>query len=321
MSQAHSVESSMGQSGFRCGYAALVGRPNAGKSTLLNQLLGSKLAITSPKPQTTRNRIVGIASEDGMQAILVDTPGIHEAWTELNKQMVHAARTAIADVDVVLWLGDMSVLGRRIEAKEPIFDAVDDEIIALLANSKRKIIFVANKIDVVPSPFVLPVIDEVRKRLSVEAAIPVSALTGDGVRPLLDGLRSLLPVHPALYPPDQWTAVSERFLVAESVREKIFQLTEEEIPYSTAVEVVKFDETERESKNIVKILADVVVERASQKGIVIGKGGEMLKRIGTLARKDIEALLGCRVYLELFVKVEREWTRTANGLRRAGFES
>ena len=321
MSQAQSEEGLKNQDGFRCGYAALVGRPNAGKSTLLNQLLGSKLAITSPKPQTTRNRIVGVASEDGMQAILVDTPGIHEAWTELNKQMVHAARTSIADVDVALWLGDMSVLWRRIESQEPIFDAVDDEIIALLANSNRKVIFVANKIDLVPSPFILPVIDEVRHRLSVEAAIPVSALTGDGIRPLLDGLRSLLPVHPALYPADHWTSVSERFLVAEAVREKVFQLTEEEIPYSTAVEVVRFDESERESKKIVRILADIVVERTSQKGILIGKGGEMLKRIGTLARKDIEALLGCRVYLELFVKVEREWTRTANGLRRAGFES
>ncbi len=306
--------------GFRCGYAALIGRPNAGKSTLLNQILGNKLAITSSKPQTTRHRIVGVHNDEHAQIVLVDTPGIHEAWTELNKQMVQAARGAIADVDVVLWLGDMAALARRIEAKEPLFDAVDEGIADLLVAAERPIIFVANKIDLVSPPMVLPVIDAVRQRLAIEAAIPVSALSGDGVARLLEILRVRLPEHPPLFPADHWTEATERFLVAEIVREKIFHHTEEEVPYATAVEVVKFDESDRETKGFVKILADVIVERPSQKGILIGKGGAMLQRIGTLARHEIQEMLGCKVHLQLFVKVERDWTRTASGLRRVGFE-
>lgn len=306
---------------YKCGYAALIGRPNAGKSTLLNQILGSKLAITSAKPQTTRNRIAGIHTDEGMQVVLIDTPGVHDAWTELNKQMVGAARAAIADVDVVIWLGDMTLLARRVEAGEPVLDPIDEEIAKLLETSNRRVLFAANKMDVVPTPLVLPVIDAISKRVKLEAAIPVSALTGDGVSVLVGALRDALPEHPPLYPPDVWTEVSERFLVAEIIREKIFHLTEEEVPYSTAVDVVRFDETERESNHLVKIYADVIVERPSQKGIVIGKGGEMLKRIGTLARKEIQTVLGCRVYLELFVKVERDWSRTAQGLKRVGFDS
>lgn len=306
---------------FRCGYAALIGRPNAGKSTLLNQILRNKLAITSSKPQTTRNRIVGIHNDDDMQVILVDTPGIHNAWTELNRQMVTAATSSVSDVDVVLWLGDMTPLAKRVEAGEPVFDAEDEAIAAFLEKSGRKVIFVANKIDVIPHNLLLPVFAAVNERLpKLVAAIPVSALTGDGVRELMKLIHQQLPVHPPLFPKEQWTELSERFLCAEMIREKIFHLTEQEVPYSAAVEIRKFDEEERESQSLVKIYADIIVERQTQKGILIGKGGEMLKRIGTLARKEIAEMLGCRVYLELFVKVELNWTKTRGGLRRVGFD-
>ncbi|MEQ1507529.1 MAG: GTPase Era [Myxococcota bacterium] len=304
---------------FRCGYVGLFGRPNAGKSTLLNAVLGNKLAITSAKPQTTRNRIAGIHSDDAMQVILVDTPGVHEAWTELNRNMVQRAIGAIEDVDVVCWIGDMTVLAARVEQNQPVLDAVDEELAAQFQRSGRPVVFVANKVDVVPYPLILPVIDAIRTRLPIVAAVPASALTGDGVPVLLDEIRRQLPVGPPLFPPDEWAQVSERFLVAEIVREKVFHLTEEEIPYATHVEVRLFDETQREERGIVRIFADVVVERESQKGIVIGKGGEMLKRIGTLARKDLVELLGCRVYLELHVRVEKDWTRSQRGLRRVGF--
>ena len=305
---------------FHCGFVALVGRPNVGKSTLLNQILGNKLAITSSKPQTTRNRIAGIYSDDHQQIVLIDTPGVHRAWTELNRQMVQAAMSAISDVDVVLWLGDMTILARRAEASEPVLDEDDQRLAEVLEKCGRPVVFVANKMDVVPAPLVLPVIDAVSKRLPLVATIPISALTGDGVERLREQIRSILPEHPPLYPVDTWTQVSERFLVSEIIREKIFHLTEEEIPYSTAVEIVRFDEDKRESDELVRIFADIIVERDSQKGILIGKGGEMLKRVGTLARKEVQGLLGCRVYLELFVKVEHNWTRTKLGLQRAGYE-
>ena len=306
---------------FRCGYVALIGRPNAGKSTLLNRLLGSKLAITSAKPQTTRNRIAGIASDDDTQAILVDTPGIHHARTHINKEMVRIANEAIGEVDVALLIVDMTVLGRKAERDQPILDALDDEIASALQEAGKPIVLVANKVDVVPHPLVLPVIEAWNARLPFAAAVPLSALTGDGIEPLMVEVRRLLPEQPALFPVEMWTEVTERFLVAEIIREKLFHLTEQEIPYSACIEIRQFDEEERDSQSLVRIYADVIVERPSQKGIVIGKGGEMLKRIGTLARKEIQGLLGCRVYLELFVKVERNWTKSSRGLRRVGFKS
>ncbi|MCB9681531.1 MAG: GTPase Era [Alphaproteobacteria bacterium] len=307
---------------FRTGYVALVGRPNAGKSTLLNQLLGSKLAITSSKPQTTRDRIVGVRTDEHMQAILLDTPGIHKAWTELNKAMVRKSVDALAEVDVVCWLEDMTVLAARIGADKPVLDGAAAAIVELLSEAGRPVIFVANKLDVVPPPTVLPVIDAVRQALpNLRAAVPLSALTGDGLTDLISELRAALPVAQPLYPPDHWTEVSERFLTAEVIREKVFHLTEQEVPYATAVEVEVFDESERDTEGLVRIHAAIIVERPQQKGILIGKGGEMIKRIGTLARKDLSALLDCRVHLELFVKVERDWTKTAKGLRKVGFRT
>ncbi len=308
---------------FHCGYVGLIGTPNAGKSTLLNRLVGSKLAITSAKPQTTRNRIVGIHSDERMQAVLVDTPGIHQAWTELNKSMVDRALAVLDDVDVICWLGDMTTLAHRVESGEAPLGEAELRIVELLEprgdGPRPPVLFVANKIDIVPHPLLLPVIDAVRQRLPIEAALPVSALTGDGVPELLDEIRVRLPEGPPLFPPEEWAQVTERFLVAEIVREKVFHLTEQEVPYASHVVVRTFDESERDSRGLVRILADIVVERDSQKGIVIGRGGEMLKRIGTLARKELVEVLQCRVYLELFVRVERDWTRSARGLRRVGF--
>lgn len=307
---------------FRAGYAALVGRPNAGKSTLLNQILGMKLAITSPKPQTTRNRIAGVHTTDDQQIVLIDTPGLHEAWTALNQAMVRSATSAISDADVVLWVTDLGHHGALLNRKQAVLDADDQAIIALLNRSGRPVIVVVNKVDAHPPVVALPVIEAIRDQLpKMRAAIPISAKTGDGVPTLLAEVRATLPAHPKLYPDDQWTQLSERFLVAEIVREKLFHLTEQEVPYACAVEVLQFDESERESKGLVKILADIIVERPAQKGIVIGKGGAMLKKVGTQARTDIEAMLGCKCYLELFVKVERDWSKTANGLHRVGFEA
>ena len=305
---------------FKCGTVALIGRPNAGKSTLLNQILGSKLAIISAKPQTTRHRIAGIHNSDTCQIVLLDTPGLHTAWTELNKSMVRRSLDAIKDVDLLCWLVDTSEHARRFEAKRPILDAEDEWIVEALEKAKRPVFLIANKIDVVPKPLILPVIDALNSRLPVAAALPISALTGDGVPPLLDILQEHLPEHPPLFPQDEWAQVTERFIASEIIREKIFHLTEQEIPYSSHVVIERFDETERETKSLVKIYAKVSVERGSQKGILIGKKGEMLKRIGTMARKDLQSILGCRVYLEIFVNVEENWTRSAKGLRKVGYD-
>jgi GTP-binding protein Era len=308
---------------FRCGTVALFGKPNAGKSTLLNQMLGAKLAITSAKPQTTRNRIAGILNAEDLQAVLVDTPGYHEAWTELNKVMVDRTLNAVRDADAILWIVDATIPARVHErdATAPVLDAFDEHMAGMLADLRRPVIIVVNKVDVVPKPLLLPVIAALAERLPGATLLPISALTGDHVPDIIAELRKALPEHPPLYPVDEWAQVSERFLVAEMVREKIFHMTEQEIPYATFVEVERFDETEREGpKPMIKIYCRIVVERGSQKGIVIGKGGEMLKRIGQAARKDIEELLGCRVYLELYVSVEKDWTRTQKGLRRVGFD-
>jgi GTP-binding protein Era len=304
---------------FRCGYVALIGRPNAGKSTLLNAVLGSKLAITSAKPQTTRNRIAGIHTDEQMQVILVDTPGIHDAFTELNKVMVQAALSSLSEVDLVLWVGDVSVLARRVEQGRDVLDANESFIAEQLA--RKKVVFVANKMDIVPKPLVLPVIAAVTEAVDLLAAVPISALTSDGVEALLHEVWTHLPEHPPMFPEDEWAQVSERFLVAEVIREKLFHLTEQEVPYSCFVEIERFDESERQSANMTRIFAKILVERGSQKGIIIGKKGEMLRRIGTMARKELESLLGCRVYLELFVKVEKDWSRSKKGLRRVGFEA
>lgn len=301
------------------GTVALIGQPNAGKSTLLNRLLGTKLAIVSSKPQTTRHRLAGIHTSETLQVRLLDTPGIHEPWTELNRQMVNRALSALSDADAALWLGDSTVAAARMRAGEPLLDPTDLRIAEALKRSRKPVIFVANKADVAEVSALEALTAAAGGEVVLAGSVQLSAVTGAGISELQAALRAVLPPSGQFADPEAWTELSERFLAAEAVREKVFHLTEQEIPYTTHVEVMQFDESDRETQNLVRIHADVVVERPSQKAIVIGKGGEMLKRIGTLARKDIEEMLGCRVYLELFVKVERDWTKTPAGLRRAGY--
>lgn len=304
---------------FRTGYVGLLGRPNAGKSTLLNRVLGSKLAITSPRPQTTRHRIAGIHTDERCQLVMLDTPGIHDAWTELNRQMVQRALDALAEVDVVCWVVDAPVaVARQKQGLAPL-DGEDVTVIERLVARGRPIVFVPNKVDLVYRPQLLPLIAAVSEKVDLVATVPVSATTGEGVDGLVTELYGRVPEGPALFPPDEWAQVSERFLVGEVVREKVFHLLSREVPYATHVEVRAFDESGREAQGLVRIHADVIVERESQKGIVIGKGGSMLKRIGSAARQDLEEMLGCRVYLELKVRVERDWSKSAGGLRRVGF--
>ncbi|MEW6221309.1 MAG: GTPase Era [Thermodesulfobacteriota bacterium] len=291
---------------FRCGMVAIVGPPNAGKSTLLNSLLGEKIAIVTPKPQTTRNRVAGIVNGPDYQIVFLDTPGLHPARSPLNQAMVHVALDTLAAVDAILFLVDVS-LPLPPEAQRPD---------RLLPAGPTPAILVLNKIDLVARATLLPLMETYSRTYPFAALIPVSALHADGLERILAELLPLLPPGPALYPPDVPTDASERFLVGEIIREKVFLATEQEVPYASAVVIDRFkDEPERD---LTVIDATVIVERSSQKGIIIGKGGSHLKEIGRLARRDIESLLGRRVYLHLWVKVMPHWTRDKGFLRELG---
>ncbi|HEY4706827.1 MAG TPA: GTPase Era [Thermodesulfobacteriota bacterium] len=290
---------------FRSGFISIIGRPNAGKSTLLNSILGEKISIVSPKPQTTRNVVRGVKNLAGCQMIFMDTPGIHRAKGLLNEFMVKAAVSSVRDVDAVVLL---------VEADRPVSD--DDRfILQALKGLGCPVILGVNKVDKVDKRLLLPLIDEYTKMYEFKEVIPLSALKGEGVELLLTTLSGLLPEGPMYFPEDVLTDVPERFIVAEIVREKVFIFTKEEIPYSVAVVVDRFEE----KKKIISITATINVERDSQKGIVIGKGGAMLKRIGTAAREDIERLLGSKVFLELFVRVQKEWTKKPGALKEFGY--
>jgi GTP-binding protein Era len=293
---------------FKSGFIALIGRPNAGKSTLLNRLLGQKLAIVSNRPQTTRNRILGIRNLPSGQIIFLDTPGIHPSKSVLNRAFVKTALATYSEVDGVCFL---------IEADRP--DVPENEfILETLKEVGKPVFLLINKIDLVAKEELLPVMERFSRRRSFARIIPVSGLKGEGVDILLRELLEALPEGPRLFPEDQITDLSERFLAAELIREKIFRLTRDEIPYATAVEVEEFKE--REEKNLIAIKAIIQVERESQKGVLIGKNGRMLKEIGRLAREDMEKLLGARVFLELWVKVEKNWRDDPRELRRMGFQ-
>jgi GTPase len=296
----------------RAGFAAIVGRPNVGKSTLLNRLLGQKVAIVSPKPQTTRSRILGVVTRPGAQVALLDTPGLHAARGGLNARMVQQALHTLDDADVALFL---------IEAGSPAIDAATRKALDQVKAAGKPTLLVINKIDALPRAQLLPLIDRWRREHEWTEVYPLSALTGENVDGLLDAAVRHLPEGPPLFPADVWTDVPERDLAAELVREQILHQTEQEVPYSAAVMVEEFDESEREvgPRGLTRISATVLVERDSQKAIVIGRGGARLKQIGTRAREQIEKLLGCKVFLQLHVKVEKDWTQTARGLRRAGY--
>jgi GTP-binding protein Era len=297
----------------RAGFVAIVGRPNVGKSTLLNRLLGQKLAIVSPKPQTTRGRILGVVTRPDAQIAFLDTPGLHTARGGLNERMVQQALQGLADADVALFV---------IEAGSPAIDAATRKALEQVKAAGKPTLLVINKIDKLPRSRLLPLIERWKDLHSWTDIYPLSALKGHNLAGFLEALIARLPEGAAMFPPEQWTDFQERELCAELIREQLLRQTGQEVPYSAAVLVEQFDESRRGEgpRGLVRMSATIVVERESQKAIVIGKGGARLKEIGTRAREEIEALLGAKVYLELFVRVEPDWTRTAKGLRRAGYE-
>jgi len=294
--------------GFRSGFVSLVGRPNVGKSTLLNLLLGQKIAIISSKPQTTRNRILGIKNLPAGQIIFLDTPGIHRSGNLLNQSMVRTALATLQEVDLVCLL---------IEANSPWHEE-NDWILENLRQVRKPVFLAINKIDLIPKGNLLSIMERFSQKRPFEQIIPISAVLGDGVDILVRELLKILPEGPRLFPEDMVTDLPERFLAAELIREKVFQLTREEIPYATAVAIEEFKE--QQEKNLVVIRATIQVERETQKGILIGEKGKRLKEIGRLAREEMEALLGAKVFLELWVKVEKNWRDDPRALRRLGFQ-
>lgn len=293
---------------FKSGYVAIVGAPNVGKSTLLNQLLRQKISITAPKPQTTRNRIVGILTAQDHQIVFVDTPGIHKAQDEFNRALVDTALSTLSEADAVCFMIEPETAGSQI----------NEYILENLKTVRTPCILAINKVDAVKNKgILLPMIQSYQERLNFNAVVPISALTGSGVGDLLDEIVSLLPEGPQYYPEDYVTDQPERFFVAELIREKIFHLVHQEIPYAVAVIVDKF--TEIPERNRIEIDATINVERDSQKAIIIGKGGQMLKEIGKQARLEIETFLGCHIYLALFVRVQKNWRKDPRALEEFGY--
>jgi len=292
-------------SDFRSGYVAILGKTNAGKSTFLNQVLQFKLSIVTPKPQTTRKRVIGILNSEDYQIIFIDTPGIIEPKYTLHEVMMRYVKKAAEDADVVLYMADVSLPNPvETDAKEKI-EPFGKPVILLL-----------NKIDLIKKESLLSIIDQYRNIYPFEAIIPISALKNDGIDRVISEVVKLLPVNPPYYPQDYLTSQQERFFVAEIIREKIFLLYGEEIPYSTHVEIEEFKERE-EGKDY--ILANIFVEKDSQKGILIGKKGQALRRVGELSRKEIEEFLGRPVFLELYVKVSKDWRKKEGRLKELGY--
>ena len=290
---------------FRSGYVSLVGRPNVGKSTLLNTILGEKVAIVTTKPQTTRNRINGIKTLPHAQIIFIDTPGIHKPRQRLGEAMNRIAFEALEEVDIVLFMvepeaprsGDLFVLERIRQVDKPVF-------------------LLINKLDTVKKNAILPVIEAYSKLYPFKEIIPLSALKTSGIDVLLETVVKYIPEGPKLYPDDIVTDQMERFMAAEIIREKIMEATQEEVPYSSAVEIQQWQERD---DGVVFIQANIYIERDGQKGIIIGNKGARLKSIGTKARQDIEGLLGTRVFLELWVKIKKDWRSDEYTLRELGF--
>jgi GTP-binding protein Era len=293
------------QSSFRSGFAGIIGAPNAGKSTLLNQVLGQKISITSKKPQTTRDRITGIVNRPSSQIVFVDTPGIHKGTSLLNKRIVDQALTAMEDVDVILFMVDLSA---RNYSSEKL-------ILSRLKKKSRKVILVLNKIDLVKKAQVFALVDEFRPMYDFAAIVPVSAKKNIQVTGLLKEIERCLSFGPKLFPEETFTDVSEKFMVKEIIREKVFRLTGMEIPYSSAVTVDSF----RMERKLLVIHASIHLVRKSQKGIIIGKKGAMLTKIGSRAREDIEQMTGHKVLLKLFVKVTRDWVDRPGTLNEFGY--
>ncbi len=293
------------ENNIRSGFVGIIGAPNAGKSTLLNKVLGQKISITSKKPQTTRDRILGIVNTASSQVIFIDTPGIHKSTTLLNKRIVDQALLALEDVDVILFMVD--VAARNYSAEKLI--------ISQLKKTSKIVVLALNKIDLVKKAEVFNLVAEFQELHAFKAIIPISAKKGIQIKNILEEVEASLAIGPRLFPEETFTDVSEKFMVKEIIREKVFRLTGMEIPYSSAVTVDSF-EVERK---LIVIHASIHVIRDSQKGIIIGKRGSMLSKIGAKARKDIEKMTGQKVLLKLFVKVTKNWASNARMLNEFGY--
>ena len=293
---------------FKSGFVAIVGRPNVGKSTFMNYVLGQKIAIMSDKAQTTRNKIQGVYTNQDCQIVFLDTPGIHKPKHELGNFMVESAYSALKEVDAVLFMVNAA------EKRGP----GDDFIIEKLKKIKTPVFLVLNKIDLISQDELLDRVESYKETIPFAGIIPISVLQGNNVQELMTTLTNHLPEGPQYYPSDQITDHPEYFVVSELIREKILHLTKEEIPHSVAVTV---DKMQKDEFDKVHVYANIIVERPTQKGIIIGKGGKLLKEIGVRARKDIEQLLGNKVYLELWVKVEKDWRKKKSHLQDFGYRT
>ncbi len=289
---------------MKSGFASIIGRPNSGKSTLLNRLVEEKVSIVTDKPQTTRHVVKGIVTRPEGQAVFLDTPGIHKPIHRMNERMMKSVRESMSDVDIILLIVDASAA----------FGRGDEFVLELLKPMSSKKFLLLNKIDRIEKKNLLPMIDRYSKLADFDEIIPISALKGDNVESLLAVIFKYLPEGPMYYPADQISDQQERTIAAEMIREKLIVLTEEELPHSTAVVIDRFEE----EGNLFRIYASIYVERDSQKGIVIGKGGEKLKGVGTLARKEMESFFDRKIFLELHVKVKKNWRDDPETLRSLG---
>lgn len=291
----------------KSGFISIIGRPNVGKSTFLNRVIGQKIAIMSDKPQTTRNKVQGVLTLEDSQLIFIDTPGIHKPKHRLGDFMMKVAQNTLKEVDLILFM---------VNAQEG-FGRGEEFIIEKLRNVKTPVFLVINKIDLIHPDKLLELIESYNEKFNFAEIVPISALEGNNIEKLLEQIKEKMPEGPQFYPADQVTDHPERFIVSELIREKALHLTREEIPHSLAVVIEKMER--QPEKEMVHVMATIIVERDSQKGIIIGKQGSMLKEIGKRARQDIENLLGSKVFLELWVKVQKDWRNKASQLRDFGF--
>ncbi|RHW38569.1 GTPase Era [Lysinibacillus yapensis] len=293
---------------YKSGFISIIGRPNVGKSTFLNRVIGQKIAIMSDKPQTTRNKIQGVLTREDSQMIFIDTPGIHKPKHKLGEFMIKVSKNTLREVDLIMFM---------VNAEQGIGKG-DEFILELLEGTKTPVFLVVNKIDQIHPDELITIIETYKVKYPFAEIVPISALQGNNVDHLLGTIEKYLPEGPQYYPADQVTDHPERFIISELIREKVLHLTREEIPHSIAVVIDKIKRDE-ENENMIRVQATIMVERDSQKGIVIGKRGSLLKEVGTLARKDIEMLLGSKVYLELWVKVQKDWRNKSTHLRDFGY--
>lgn len=292
---------------FKSGFISIIGRPNVGKSTFLNHVVGQKIAIMSDKPQTTRNKVQGVVTTDDAQMIYIDTPGIHKPKHKLGDFMVKVARNTLAEVDIIMFM---------VNAEEKIGPG-DRFILEMLKNTETPVFLIINKIDLIHPDKLLEIIISYQSEYDFAEIVPISALNGNNTDRLLETLKTYLPEGPKYYPDDQVTDHPERFIISEFIREKVLHATREEIPHSIAVVIEKIER--EDDRNMINVMATIIVERDSQKGIVIGKKGALLKEIGTKSRRDIEMLLGSKVFLELWVKVQKDWRNKPSRLEEFGF--